>query len=163
MTPGPVSVANRRPRYGLQFALADAIMFCIPVLMLFAEEGLPDGIFFYEDGVIYFKMETHCHPFNVFPVGGVETGHGGLIRDLIKMDKGGYPLCAFMMVATAPPDETPDMTPSGALHPRILVQGAITGTANYCNPEGLPWAGTSFKRSPKYRKAMWIGGGVGYT
>lgn len=120
------------------------------------------AILFFEGFVLVIKWESHNLPSSIFPLGGEMTKHGGLLRDIIEMMQGCYPLMYWELTATRRPSEPDDQVPKGALHPRLIVEGAIDGTILYCNPIGVPNAGADYQEDPGYAKCWTLGGAVGY-
>src|SRR5207253_1024077 len=87
---------------------------------------------------VCFKVETHNHPSAIEPYGGANTGIGGVIRDPLGTGLGARPVCNTDVFCFAPPDTPPESLPSGVLHPRKVMQGVVTGVADYGNRMGIP-------------------------
>ena len=87
---------------------------------------------------ICFKAETHNHPSALEPFGGANTGVGGVIRDILGTGLGAKPICNTDVFCFAPPDFPADKVPAGALHPRRVMKGVISGVRDYGNKMGIP-------------------------
>jgi phosphoribosylformylglycinamidine synthase II len=87
---------------------------------------------------ICFKAETHNHPSALEPFGGANTGVGGVIRDILGTGLGAKPICNTDIFCFAPPDFPADKLPSGALHPRRVMKGVVSGVRDYGNKMGIP-------------------------
>lgn len=119
------------------------------------------AMYFYDGHVIFIKGETHNHPSSIYTKGGVETKHGGLLRDLIFMMKGGYPLGCSTIMGTRLPSEDAVMVPAGALSGWTITTEAIEGTASYCNPMGVPMMYAAYRVHQGYTKCLALGIGIG--
>jgi len=119
------------------------------------------AIRFYGGQAIFIKGETHNHPSAISTKGGVETKHGGVLRDIIFMGRGGYPIGSSTIMGTRRPSEPEAEVPAGALHPRTIVLESISGTASYCNPMGVPMMYAVYRAHPGYAKCMALGQCVG--
>jgi len=84
------------------------------------------------------KVETHNHPSALEPYGGANTGLGGVIRDPIGTGLGARPVCNTDVFCFAPPDTPADQLPQGVLHPRVVMQGVVSGVRDYGNRMGIP-------------------------
>ena len=84
------------------------------------------------------KVETHNHPSALEPYGGANTGLGGVIRDPMGTGMGARPLCNTDVFCFAPPDTPADQIPAGALHPRVIARGVVSGVRDYGNRMGIP-------------------------
>ena len=80
-----------------------------------------------------FKVETHNHPSALEPFGGANTGVGGVIRDILGTGLGARPVCNTDVFCFAPPDFPADKLPSGALHPKRVMKGVVSGVRDYGN------------------------------
>jgi phosphoribosylformylglycinamidine synthase len=106
----------------------------------------PDVLSCFEDnsGVVRFdeehgiaiKAETHNAPSAIEPIGGAETGVGGVIRDILGTGKGATPLAIFDVLGFAKTDC--DDIPEGCIPPDLMKEGVVTGIENYGNKVGLP-------------------------
>ncbi len=119
------------------------------------------AIKFYEGWALAIKGETHNHPSSISTKGGIETKHGGVLRDIIFMGRGGYPIGSSTIMGTRPPSEEESTVPAGALHPRTIVLESIEGTASYCNPMGVPMMYAYYRAHPGYAKCFALGHSVG--
>ncbi|MBF0331703.1 MAG: phosphoribosylformylglycinamidine synthase subunit PurL [Candidatus Omnitrophica bacterium] len=87
---------------------------------------------------ICFKAETHNHPSALEPFGGSNTGVGGVIRDILGTGLGAKPVCNTDVFCFAPPDFAADKLPAGALHPKRVMKGVVSGVRDYGNKMGIP-------------------------
>ena len=97
-----------------------------------------------------FKVETHNHPSAIEPYGGAETGVGGVIRDVMGAGLGAKPVLNTDVFCFAPPDYDGPL-PEGALHPRRVLNGVVSGVRDYGNRMGIPTAGGGLWFDPDYR------------
>ena len=79
------------------------------------------------------KVETHNHPSAVEPFGGAATGVGGVIRDVLAV--WAKPVALIDALCFGPPD-SPGLP--GALSPRRVMSGVISGIGHYGNNVGVP-------------------------
>ncbi len=87
---------------------------------------------------ICFKVETHNHPSALEPYGGAETGVGGVLRDPMGTGRGAKPIINTDVFCFAPPDMPPSRVPKGALHPKRVMKGVVSGVRDYGNKMGIP-------------------------
>ncbi len=87
---------------------------------------------------VCFKVETHNHPSALEPFGGANTGVGGVIRDILGTGLGAKPVCNTDIFCFARPDYSFDKLPSGALHPKRVMKGVVSGVRDYGNKMGIP-------------------------
>jgi len=87
---------------------------------------------------ICFKVETHNHPSALEPFGGANTGIGGVIRDAMGTGLGAKPILNSDVFCFAPPDLAFNKVPSGALHPKRVMKGVVSGVRDYGNKMGIP-------------------------
>ncbi len=87
---------------------------------------------------ICFKVETHNHPSALEPFGGANTGIGGVIRDSIGTGLGAKPILNTDIFCFAPPDLPLNQVPAGALHPKRVMKGVVSGVRDYGNKMGIP-------------------------
>jgi phosphoribosylformylglycinamidine synthase II len=87
---------------------------------------------------VCFKVETHNHPSALEPFGGANTGVGGVIRDTLGTGLGAKPLCNTDIFCFAPPSMSYSQLPKGALHPKRVMKGVISGVRDYGNKMGIP-------------------------
>ena len=87
---------------------------------------------------VCFKAETHNHPSALEPFGGANTGVGGVIRDTLGTGLGAKPICNTDVFCFAPPDFSYKDLPAGALHPKRVMKGVVSGVRDYGNKMGIP-------------------------
>ena len=87
---------------------------------------------------ICFKVETHNHPSALEPYGGSETGIGGVIRDILGTGLGAKPVANTDVFCFGMPDATVSSIPKGALHPKRVMKGVVSGVRDYGNKMGIP-------------------------
>ncbi len=87
---------------------------------------------------VCFKVETHNHPSALEPFGGANTGVGGVIRDTLGTGLAAKPLCNTDIFCFAPPSFSFAELPKGALHPKRVMKGVISGVRDYGNKMGIP-------------------------
>ena len=95
---------------------------------------------FGEGQAICFKVETHNHPSAIEPYGGANTGIGGVIRDPLGTGRGAKPIVNTDVFCFGPPDMPEEEVPPGALHPRRVLKGVVSGVRDYGNRMGIPTA-----------------------
>ena len=105
---------------------------------------------FDEENNIVFKVETHNHPSALEPYGGANTGIGGVIRDPMGTGMGAKPICNTDVFCFAPPDTANNAVPQGALHPRRVMQGVVSGVRDYGNRMGIPTVNGAIYFDPRY-------------
>ncbi|MFA7282928.1 MAG: phosphoribosylformylglycinamidine synthase subunit PurL [Candidatus Omnitrophota bacterium] len=93
---------------------------------------------FDKDNNVCFKVETHNHPSALEPFGGANTGIGGVIRDVMGTGLGARPILNSDVFCFAPPDLDFREVPSGALHPKRVMKGVVSGVRDYGNKMGIP-------------------------
>jgi phosphoribosylformylglycinamidine synthase II len=93
---------------------------------------------FYDGWALTLKGETHNSPTAVSPYGGIMTKHGGVIRDTLGCGQGAWPIGGSTVMGIGDPRMPWEEVPEGALHPRTILLDSIRGTADYCNPMGIP-------------------------
>ncbi len=97
------------------------------------------GIIAFDDFYhVCFKVETHNHPSALEPFGGANTGVGGVIRDTLGTGLAAKPLCNTDIFCFAPPTMSYSQLPQGALHPKRVMKGVISGVRDYGNKMGIP-------------------------
>ncbi len=89
---------------------------------------------------ICFKVETHNHPSALEPYGGANTGIGGVIRDPMGTGLGARPILNTDVFCFGPLDFPQGKLPPGALHPRRVMKGVVSGVRDYGNRMGIPTA-----------------------
>lgn len=87
---------------------------------------------------VCFKVETHNHPSALEPFGGANTGIGGVIRDPLGTGLGAKPILNTDIFCFGPPDYPFDKIPTGALHPKRIMKGVVSGVRDYGNKMGIP-------------------------
>ena len=85
-----------------------------------------------------FKAETHNHPSALEPYGGASTGLGGVIRDILGVGCGGYPVANTDVFCFGNPDMPKEKLPEGTLHPHRIIKGVVSGVRDYGNKMGIP-------------------------
>jgi len=93
---------------------------------------------FDEKNDICFKVETHNHPSALEPYGGAGTGIGGVIRDPMGTGLGAKPIINTDIFCFGPMDYPYKKLPKGALHPRRIMKGVVSGVRDYGNRMGIP-------------------------
>jgi phosphoribosylformylglycinamidine synthase len=99
---------------------------------------------------VVFKVETHNHPSALEPYGGANTGMGGVIRDSLGTGMGAKPICNTDVFCFAPPDTAAQSVPAGALHPRRVMHGVVSGVRDYGNRMGIPTVNGAIYFDPRY-------------
>ena len=89
---------------------------------------------------VCFKVETHNHPSAIEPYGGSGTGIGGVIRDCLGCGLGAKPIMNTDIFCFGEPDFPYKKMPKGALHPKRLLKGVVSGVRDYGNRMGIPTA-----------------------
>jgi len=89
---------------------------------------------------VCFKVETHNHPSALEPYGGANTGIGGVIRDPMGSGLGAKPILNTDVFCFGPLDLAADKVPAGALHPKRVARGVVSGVRDYGNRMGIPTA-----------------------
>jgi len=87
---------------------------------------------------ICFKVETHNHPSALEPYGGAETGIGGVLRDPMGTGRGARPIINTDVFCFGMPDAPTASIPKGALHPKRVLKGVVSGVRDYGNKMGIP-------------------------
>ncbi|NQT32471.1 MAG: phosphoribosylformylglycinamidine synthase subunit PurL [Candidatus Omnitrophica bacterium] len=87
---------------------------------------------------ICFKVETHNHPSALEPYGGAETGIGGVLRDPMGTGRGSKPIINTDVFCFGMPDMSLSSVPKGALHPKRVLKGVVSGVRDYGNKMGIP-------------------------
>jgi phosphoribosylformylglycinamidine synthase len=97
------------------------------------------GIIKFDDKYnVCFKVETHNHPSALEPYGGANTGIGGVIRDPMGTGLGAKPILNTDVFCFGPLDLPASKLPKGALHPRRVMKGVVSGVRDYGNRMGIP-------------------------
>ena len=109
------------------------------------------GIIEFDDSYnIVFKVETHNHPSAIEPYGGAGTGIGGVIRDSLGTGLGAKPILNTDVFCFGLPDLSYDELPKGALHPKRIFKGVVSGVRDYGNRMGIPTANGAILFDPRY-------------
>ena len=87
---------------------------------------------------VCFKVETHNHPSALEPFGGANTGVGGVIRDILGTGMAAKPIFNTDIFCFAPLDYPFSRLPKGALHPKRIMKGVVSGVRDYGNKVGIP-------------------------
>ncbi|MBL7072399.1 MAG: phosphoribosylformylglycinamidine synthase subunit PurL [Candidatus Omnitrophica bacterium] len=99
---------------------------------------------------ICFKVETHNHPSALEPYGGAETGIGGVIRDPLGTGLGSKPIINTDIFCFGLPDMEALDVPKGALHPKRVLKGVVSGVRDYGNKMGIPTTNGAVCFDPRY-------------
>ncbi|NOZ20236.1 MAG: phosphoribosylformylglycinamidine synthase subunit PurL, partial [Planctomycetes bacterium] len=99
---------------------------------------------------ICFKVETHNHPSAIEPYGGAATGTGGVIRDPLGTGLGAKPILCTDIFCFGPPDLPHKDVPPGALHPKRVFKGVVSGVRDYGNRMGIPTANGAIYFDERY-------------
>ncbi len=105
---------------------------------------------FDEEYDVTFKVETHNHPSALEPYGGAGTGIGGVIRDTLGTGLGAKPILNTDVFCFGPLDMKDDDVPAGALHPKRVCDGVVSGVRDYGNRMGIPTANGAVYFDPRY-------------
>ncbi|REK17373.1 MAG: phosphoribosylformylglycinamidine synthase subunit PurL [Planctomycetota bacterium] len=105
---------------------------------------------FDEHNNVVFKVETHNHPSALEPYGGANTGVGGVIRDPLGTGMGAKPICNTDVFCFAPPETPVHAVPTGALHPKRVMRGVVSGVRDYGNRMGIPTVNGAIYFDPRY-------------
>lgn len=107
------------------------------------------------------KGETHNSPTAIAPVGGVETMHGGCLRDIIGTGQGGFPTMAtqvFIVGNQSKEEMSEKYEVEQFLDPLVILRGMIQGVQNYGNPMGIPnFGGRVFTHPQFFGKPLALG------
>ena len=115
-------------------------------LLVIAEDA--GVVEFDEEHAYVVALESHNHPSALDPVGGAETGIGGILRDVLCM--GAQPIALVDPLFFGPLDLPFDALPPGTKHPRYLFQGVVGGIRDYGNRVGIPTVGGMVYFHPGY-------------
>jgi len=99
------------------------------------------------------KGETHNSPTAIAPVGGVETMHGGCLRDIMGTGQGGYPTMAtqvFIVGDQSKEEMSENYEVEQFLDPLVILRGMVQGVQNYGNPMGIPNFGGRVMMHPQF-------------
>ncbi|KJJ83776.1 phosphoribosylformylglycinamidine synthase II [Candidatus Omnitrophus magneticus] len=99
---------------------------------------------------ICFKVETHNHPSALEPYGGSETGVGGVIRDILGTGRGAKPIANTDVFCFGEPSMPAGKVPRGALHPKRVMKGVVSGVRDYGNKMGIPTVNGSVRFDERY-------------
>lgn len=147
---------------GLLKALGEATYAIDHPLVLSVFEDNAGAMEFYEGWALTIKGETHNSPTAVSPYGGVMTKHGGVIRDTMGCGQGAWPIGGSTVMGLGDPNMPWENVPQGALHPKTILTESIRGTADYCNPMGIPMMFPVYRFHPGYTgKCLALGHSIG--
>ncbi|MFH1377547.1 MAG: phosphoribosylformylglycinamidine synthase subunit PurL [Planctomycetota bacterium] len=99
---------------------------------------------------VCFKVETHNHPSAIEPYGGAGTGIGGVIRDILGTGLGAKPIANTDVFCFGDPAMALEDVPRGALHPRRVMKGVVSGVRDYGNRMGIPTVNGGVYFDPRY-------------
>jgi phosphoribosylformylglycinamidine synthase len=105
---------------------------------------------FDQHDAICFKVETHNHPSAIEPYGGAGTGIGGVIRDILGTGLGARPVMNTDVFCFGIPDMAAESVPAGAMHPRKIMRGVVSGVRDYGNRMGIPTTNGSVHFDTRY-------------
>ena len=131
-------------------------------LVLSAFEDNAGAMEFYDGWALTIKGETHNSPTAVSPYGGIMTKHGGVIRDTLGCGQGAWPIGGSTIMGLG--DPRPDWAdlPDNVIHPKTILLESIRGTADYCNPMGIPMMFPVYRFHPGYTgKCFALGHSIG--
>ena len=95
------------------------------------------GIIDFDDEFeISFKVETHNHPSAIEPFGGANTGVGGVIRDVLGVQR--KPIANTDILCFGLKIWTRIHCLKVYLHPRRIQSGVVAGVQDYGNKIGIP-------------------------
>ncbi|MBK8205378.1 MAG: phosphoribosylformylglycinamidine synthase subunit PurL [Planctomycetes bacterium] len=118
---------------------------------------------FDEHDAICFKVETHNHPSAIEPYGGAGTGIGGVIRDIMGTGLGARPVMNTDVFCFGPPNLPADHVHRGAMHPRKIMRGVVSGVRDYGNRMGIPTTNGSVHFDARYTgNPLVYAGSVGF-
>lgn len=107
------------------------------------------GLVTFDDEWAYVvAMESHNHPSALDPVGGAETGIGGILRDVLCM--GAQPIALLDPLFFGPLDLPYSEVPEGTKHPLYLFRNVVAGIRDYGNRVGIPTVGGMVGFHPGY-------------
>lgn len=115
------------------------------LLVIQEDAGL---VTFDDDWAYVVAMESHNHPSALDPVGGAETGVGGILRDVVCM--GAQPIALLDSLFFGPLDHPYDQVPAGIKHPLYLFRNVVAGVRDYGNQVGIPTVGGMVGFHPGY-------------
>lgn len=111
---------------------------------------------------INIKGETHNHPTLIEAYGGVATGVGGLLRDIIMTGKGAKPIAQVVSMGMGFMDMTSKMIPKGLQTPKQIMQRGVRAISEYGNRVGVPTVDAAFHHHAGYRgKPVFLGVAIG--
>ncbi len=105
---------------------------------------------FDDDWAVCFKVETHNHPSAIEPYGGAMTGIGGVVRDPMGTGLGARPVANTDVFCFGQTDMPLASVPKGALHPRRVMRGVVSGVRDYGNRMGIPTVNGAVYFDPRY-------------
>jgi len=96
------------------------------------------------------QVKARNRPCAIEPRGGAGTLMGGVIREVMAAGLGAKPVLNMDVFCCAPPDYAGPL-PEGALHPRRILNGAVSGVRDYGNRMGIPTAAGALWFDEAYR------------
>lgn len=108
------------------------------------------------------KGETHNHPTMLEGYGGVATGIGGLLRDIVMTLKGAKPIATVVSLGIAAKNLPKERLPRGLQTPLQLMQRAVRAVSQYGNRVGVPTMDFMVNSNDGYRgKPVFLGVSIG--
>src|SRR5262249_17847623 len=84
------------------------------------------------------------------PYGGSGTGVGGVIRDVLGTGLGARPIASIDVFCVGDLDMRDEDVPPGAIHPKRLLAGVVSGVPHYGNRMHLAAIAGSIVEEPRY-------------
>jgi phosphoribosylformylglycinamidine synthase len=117
-------------------------------LSVFADNA---GVIRFDDAQgVAVKVETHNHPSAIEPYGGAGTGIGGVIRDILGTGLGARPIANVDVFCVGDLYADAEAVPPGAIHPKTLLEGVVSGVRDYGNRMGIPTVAGALVSEPRY-------------
>lgn len=111
---------------------------------------------------INLKGETHNHPTMLEAYGGVATGVGGLLRDIVMTLKGAKPIGTVVSMGIAERDLPAECLPRGLQTPIQLLRRSVKAVSEYGNRVGVPTTDFVVNSHNGYRgKPVFLGVSIG--
>jgi phosphoribosylformylglycinamidine synthase len=111
---------------------------------------------------INLKGETHNHPTMLEAYGGVATGVGGLLRDIVMTLKGAKPIATVVSMGIAPKNLPIERLPKGLQTPLQLMRRSVQAVSQYGNRVGVPTMDFMLNSHDGYRgKPVFLGISIG--
>jgi phosphoribosylformylglycinamidine synthase II len=83
------------------------------------------------------KGETHNHPTMLEAYGGVATGVGGLLRDIVKTLKGAKPIATLVSMGMGSKSLSAEKLPQGLQTPWQILKRSVKAVSQYGNRVGV--------------------------